>query len=207
MTIGLFAPLPHPRDVDDFQLLDRVMHAAAFVTTEEAQLGRDWYPRANECLRYLANELDLPFAGIAASFAVLSTNASFSANVKMFARLLDGDTRIHTRLVVDRATTALQREYILDALAAVDPNRTACKVRSFAWNIYEPSFHAVTLDRWMFRLFGPDYNGDTMLCRYGHDVTTYKRLEFAVIRASECLGLWPSSLQAALWTMLRGSHD
>lgn len=207
MTIGIIGSLDHPRNVTDSEMLDHTLRAASYVTSDELAAGLDWYPRCSEVLHFLASELEYSPAGLAAAFSVLSVNTSFSGNVKLMVRLLDGETDIHLPWVVERATAALQQEHLAAALQCIDPSGTAPKLRSFALNLFDPTFPAVTLDRWMHRIYGEGFHRDTLQCRYGEDLTVYQRLARAIIEAARLHDIPPSGLQAALWTMARGRHD
>jgi hypothetical protein len=168
-----------PLDEDDLDLARKLLGAAS---PELLDVGRQWYVSAHGLCRQWAADTGKPVEQVAAIVALYSINQSWGGNVTLARQALYDGRCVGMGNVVWRVKAILDGNEIEPLLAGMP------KVRSFYRNLLLQD--AVTIDRWMCRLFGKDKPDKW-----------YAYCE----RCVRCLALewgWPAyDMQATLWLL------
>jgi hypothetical protein len=152
----------------------------------DAALANDWYRTARRDCRALAREAGVTLAVAAGVVAAYSPNMLWSANLTVARRALGGNAR-GMRHNVAKVLRIIAGERPLDVLRGP-------KVTRF-YRALMGDKNAVVLDRWMARAMDVDPS------KVG---TLYDVLEAACLAVAARRNIAPASLQAIVWTAVRG---
>lgn len=160
-------------------------------TPAQMEAGAQWYLRANEIARDIADETDLPVPRAAAIIAHLSPRCSWRDNVRRAWQLACEGTTDGLSRSVDNARAALAGDIAF--------GQSAHKTAAFYGNILGQDYR-VTVDTWAARVAGvPDADLS--------NAKTYAAVESAYCEAAMLRAVSPSTMQAVTWCVVRGSAE
>ena len=190
---SIFSGIP-PLDV----MVDRVLDHWRDSDAETRAVGAQWYDVAAETITHLGAEHGVERDLALGVFAVTSAGLSPELNVAATLGVLTGQTVGLPAYgdMVDWALTVAEGEtdrLLLDADGRLTRSR---KVRTF-WLNLRGAINRVTVDRWMLRAVGIDRESLS-------DAGPYLMVERAFKTASERVGIAPRTMQATVWSLVRG---
>ncbi len=168
--------------------------------------GLAWYQNANARAKSLASDYNVPLHIAVATISILSPSVPWERNLVEADLALDAwrNGKPWPTLSTYGIQVAKLRTLLEDM-----PNRTdvldyigmprALKTRAFYHNILEPDAKEyVTVDRWMLRAAGYDYNACITKGRYVDITNEIKRI-------ADADGIVPCQAQAIVWQNIRSS--
>lgn len=161
--------------------------------------GVRWYRENRRMIRAVASDMGLPRSVVAAVFASYSSNTGWKANVTVAMRALrnylTGAELTGMRTVVRLASAALEANDGDVIVGMIGPG--ARKVRTFYGAFMGRSAVMLVVDRWA-----------NMIATGRKTVPSgkeYERVAAYYIEAARIIGIRPEELQAATWTIWRGT--
>lgn len=170
---------------------DRLLSIYAAASAETLEVGRLWYPGAEDVIAELSREFSLGRPHVAAIVAVLSPRQRWRKNIEGARAVLAGEPRRASGFDTSRAkAVALAGRAPIEQIVGGD------KVISFWANLIGSST-AVTIDVWAQRAaLGRYHPHQPKDARYGRLVTAYRA-------AAELVGETPREFQAIIWNAIR----
>ena len=170
-------------------------------TPEEWSAGRSWYPAARAIAAELSATSGRDLLTCSAVLAHFSPSTPWARNITLARAFVADPEQVgpgrRYGTLGESTRQARAAWFGADPLASFGPD--AHKIRSFARNI-AGDMHAVTLDVWMARCLGVPQ------ARFGN-VGLYDALADIVRDVAAMFDCSPATLQAVLWTHVRGAAD
>ena len=154
----------------------------------------DWYEISSKDIADYAAQIQIPRNFVADVVAILSPRISVSRNARL----------AHQYITTDDVSGIMETR-----ISAMDyyrrtgkVSRSGRKVKNFAANL-RGDFSVVTIDVWMARAFGANYEGANSPAKSD---AIYAKMAGKITRLAARVGLSPASLQACIWSGIRQEH-
>lgn len=165
----------------------------------EWENAESWYQDAHKLCAWLSQRYSRPIEHVAAIMAVYSMRTSWRDNKRRVIRYLATGEHRGTMLQYDKIFDIEHSHSIKEIMEIL----RGAKITRFFHNILFPTTSPfAVVDSWMIQPLNIAYN--QLVCKYGTGVTLYSRIERAIRTVARMLGRSVSSVQAALWFILRG---
>lgn len=162
---------------------------------ELGEHAADWYEKATDDIIQFAKAFDMDTDAVAAVTAILSPRVQVSRNARLAVQyLLKGETEG----IMEQRIKAIERYVRYGFLNGYTHGH---KVYAFFRNL-SGDFSHVTVDTWMAKIYGVDFQKITDLQR--------AEIQRDVTAIADAAGITPAAAQAALWVGyrdLQGHND
>lgn len=183
----------HETDNDTLEQNIHSMYASA-IALGDTIASRDWYTKAYDDCKVVADSQGVPFETFVGVVAALSPQMAWYYNLREAVRLVNGMTVRSYPANRAKGKRILAGEKPLDVLGGN-------KVRSFYANILSKGKDdsAVTIDTWALRIA----IGETKGHANGITDKQYARLRTAYQNVARAIGILATELQAVTWVHIR----
>ena len=164
------------------------------LATMAPEIMADWYEISSKDIERYSRRLELSADFVADIVAILSPRIQVSRNA-----------RIAHQFITTDSTAGIMKNRI-DAIdyyrRTGKVSQSGQKVRNFSANL-RGNFDLVTIDVWMSRAFGVDYEGVNSPAKSD---AVYARMAGRITRLASRFGVSPASFQACIWSGIRKEH-
>ncbi len=186
-------------EIEDIDVMTvRLLAVFDACTAAELAAGLDWYARAEREATALAAGTDLSVAQCAGIIAALSPRVTWSVNLAGAAAMVDAANAGRLEPIVAGMTANRAKAWRIALGEDPDAVLGGPKVRAF-WANITGDYDAVTVDVWAAR--AAEGYSDPRAPKGAR----YSAIAEAYRRAAVARGIAPRSMQAAVWTHIRGS--
>jgi len=161
------------------------------LATMAPEIMADWYEISSKDIERYSRRLELSADFVADIVAILSPRIQVSRNARIAHQFITTD---------DTAGIMRNRIEAIDYYRRTGKvSQSGQKVRNFSANL-RGNFDLVTIDVWMSRAFGVDYDGVNSPAKSD---AVYARMAGRITRLASRFDVSPASFQACVWSGIR----
>ena len=164
------------------------------LATMAPEIMADWYEISSQDISRYASRLELSADFVADVVAILSPRIQVSRNARLAHQFITTDS---TAGIMNNRVQAIDYYRRTGKVS-----QTGQKVKNFSANL-RGNFDLVTIDVWMSRAFGVDYDGVNSPAKSD---AVYAQMSGRITRLASRFSVSPASFQACVWSGIRKEH-